>query len=190
MQLHLGVLRNNNSRMFEQLGPDTGFDSVGDTLHAASLSSLLDSLESTGELPSTIIFTLNANDYAKIATMAGCFQEAGKRSKVQLGAAWWFHDNQGGMTEQMKMLANTGLLANFTGMLTDSRSFLSYPRHEYFRRILCNLVGNWIERREMSPDGEAAGAMVKDICFRNAMDYYGLKKPKDSAPIKGEKSKK
>lgn len=174
MQLHLGAVRNNNSRMFKQLGPDTGYDSIGDTLPAASLSALLDNLEATGELPSTIIFTLNANDYAKIATMAGCFQKAGKRSKVQLGAAWWFHDHKGGMMKQMEMLANTGLLANFTGMLTDSRSFLSYPRHEYFRRILCNLVGDWIEKREMSSDIEAAGAIIKDICFRNAMDFYGL----------------
>lgn len=181
MQLHLGAVRNNNFQMFEQLGPDAGFDSIGDTLPAASLSSLLNGLESTGELPSTILFTLNANDYAKIATMAGCFQEAGKRSKVQLGAAWWFHDSQDGMTEQMKLLANTGLLANFTGMLTDSRSFLSYPRHEYFRRVLCNLVGGWMDRREMSPDREAAGAMVKEICFRNAMDFYGLRQPGDSA---------
>lgn len=184
MQLHLGAVRNNNSKMFEQLGPDSGFDSIGDTIPEASLSALLNSLESTGELPSTVIFTLNANDYDKIATMAGCFQETGKRSKVQPGAAWWFYDHMDGMTEQMKMLANTGLLANFTGMLTDSRSFLSYPRHEYFRRILCNLVGGWMDRGEMSPDRESAGAMIRDICFRNAVDFYGLKNPEAPAEKK------
>ncbi len=177
MQLHLGALRNNSTRMMEAIGPDSGFDSIGDTISAASLSALLNGLDASDELPRTIIFTLNPNDNEKIAALAGCFPGTGIRSKVQLGAAWWFQDHRDGMAKQMETLANTGMLSNFTGMLTDSRSFLSYPRHEYFRRILCALVGGWMDKGEIPDDQEQAGKIIQDICFGNAVNFYGLELP-------------
>ena len=174
MQLHFGVVRNTNTRQFRVLGPDTGFDSIGDSLPAASLIALLDGLEVTGELPRTVLYTLNPADNAKFASVAGSFQSGPARGKVQCGAAWWFNDHLDGMLDQMKTLANTGLLSTFIGMLTDSRSFLSYTRHEYFRRILCDLLGGWAEQGLAPGDPAALGGMVQDICYNNAVRYFGL----------------
>lgn len=175
MQLHFGVIRNTNTRRFRALGPDTGFDAIGDPLPAASLIALLDGLEETGELPQTVLYTLNPVDNDKFASIAGGYQGDGVRGKVQFGAAWWFNDHLDGMLAQMKTLANTGLLSGFIGMLTDSRSFLSYTRHEYFRRILCDLLGGWAEAGLAPMDLEQLGGMVKDICFDNAARYFGIK---------------
>lgn len=174
MQLHFGVVRNTNTRRFQALGPDTGFDSIGDPLPAASLIALLDGLESTGELPRTVLYTLNPVDNDKFASVAGGYQGDGIRGKVQFGAAWWFNDHLDGMTAQMKALANTGLLDGFIGMLTDSRSFLSYARHEYFRRLLCDLLGGWADEGLAPMDMERLGGMVRDICYDNAARYFGL----------------
>ena len=174
MQLHLGVIRNNSARMFQSVGPDTGFDSIGDGVSAASLSALLDSLDRTDELPKTVLYTLNDNDNGKLESLAGCFQGAPEGAKVQFGAAWWFHDNRDGMRNQMKTLANMGVLGSFIGMLTDSRSFASYPRHEYFRRILCGLLGEWAENGELPDDERLLSEMVRNICYRNAARYFGI----------------
>lgn len=174
MQLHLGVIRNNSARMFRLTGPDTGFDSVGDGVSAASLSALLDGLDRTDELPKTVLYTLNDNDNAKLESLAGCFQGGPDGAKVQFGAAWWFHDSRDGMLNQMRTLANMGLLGSFIGMLTDSRSFASYPRHEYFRRILCGLLGGWAENGEAPADERLLGDMVQNICYRNAARYFGI----------------
>lgn len=174
MELHFGVLRNVNRRMFAQCGADTGFDVVGEGITAASFAALLDDLEATGELPRTIVFSLNENDLIKLATVAGSFQSGPAPAKIQLGAAWWFNDQKDGMLRQMQTLANVGLLSGFVGMLTDSRSFLSYTRHEYFRRLLCNLLGGWMEQGEAPMDFDLMGGMVQDICCRNAVAYFGL----------------
>jgi glucuronate isomerase len=171
MQLHFGVIRSCSTRMFAECSADTGFDAVGDGISAASLAALLDSLDKTGELPKTIVYSLNANDNDKLASVLGCFQENVFPQKMQLGAAWWFNDHRDGMEAQMKALANTGLLSGFVGMLTDSRSFLSYTRHEYFRRILCNLLGEWTERGELPMDYDLLGGMVEDICYNNIAAY-------------------
>lgn len=174
MQLHLSVVRNNSSRMVNLLGPDTGFDTIGDQISTVSLSALMDGLDKTDELPQTILFTLNDNDNAKLAGIAGCFQSGRIKSKVQFGAAWWFHDHRNGMVKQMEVLADTGLLSSFIGMLTDSRSFLSYTRHEYFRRILCDLLGSWMENSEVPMDFDLMGNIVENICYNNAMDYFHM----------------
>ena len=174
MQLHLAALRNNNTKMFNQIGPDTGFDSINDEKMAYSLSRLLNSLENCNSLPKTIIYTLNPKDNYVIGTMLGNFQGAEVPGKIQFGAAWWVLDNKEGMIEQMKTLANTGLLSRFVGMLTDSRSFLSYTRHEYFRRILCNLIGEWAENGEVPEDMELLGSIVQGICYNNARKYFGI----------------
>lgn len=174
MQLHIGALRNNNSRMFKKLGPDTGFDSINDLCIAAPLSRLLNSFESDGALPKTILYTLNPKDNYVLGTMLGNFQGTQAPSKIQFGSGWWFNDQRDGMTEQMKSLANLGLLGRFVGMLTDSRSFLSYPRHEYFRRIMCNLIGGWVENGEYPADYEALGDIVRGISFENAKNYFGI----------------
>lgn len=173
MQLHLGALRNNNSRMFKLLGPDTGFDSISDLPIARPLSRFLDMLDSRNELPRTILYSLNPNDNETLATMIGNFQ-GGVPGKMQFGSAWWFNDQKDGMEQQMRILANMGLLSRFIGMLTDSRSFMSYPRHEYFRRILCNLIGTWVETGEAPKDLNLLGKMVEDICFNNAKNYFGM----------------
>jgi glucuronate isomerase len=173
MQLHLNAMRNNNSRMFKVLGADTGFDSINGYSIANGLSRFLDSLDSKGSLPKTIIYSLNANDNDVIGTMLGNFQ-GGIPGKIQFGSAWWFNDHKEGMIEQMKSLANLGLLSRFVGMLTDSRSFLSYTRHEYFRRILCNLIGEWVENGEFPADMELLETIVKGVCFNNAKEYFGL----------------
>lgn len=174
MQLHLSALRNNNTRMLGLLGPDTGFDSIGDVLIADKLSNFLNALESKDKLPRTVLYSLNANDNAVLAAMAGNYQNAEIAGKVQFGTAWWFNDTIDGMESQMKMLANTGLISNFIGMLTDSRSFLSFPRHEYFRRILCNLLGTWVEEGKVPRDMALLEQYVTNICYDNAKRYFRL----------------
>ncbi len=174
MQLHMGALRNNNSRMFNLLGSDAGFDSMADGLMAEPLARLLDALDAEGKLPRTILYTLNPRDNDLIAAMTGCFQDGTVPAKVQFGSAWWFNDQKEGMISQMTSLANMGLLSRFVGMLTDSRSVLSYPRHEYFRRILANLMGGWMERGEAPGDFALMGGIIQDICFNNAAEYFGI----------------
>lgn len=171
MQLHFAAIRDNNSMMFKKLGPDTGYDASHDKELAASLSSFLNNLSATGEVPKTILYTLNPKDYYSLATLMGCYQD-GIPGKMQLGSAWWFADHKDGMEEQMKILGNVGLLPRFIGMLTDSRSFLSYSRHEYFRRILCNIFGTWAEEGEVPYDLEMLGKVVQDISFGNAKAYF------------------
>ncbi len=174
MQLHIGAQRNNNSRMFKALGPDTGFDSMADALVAAPLARFLDLLDSEQHLPKTIIYVLNPRDNDLVASIIGAFQNGSVPGKIQLGSGWWFNDHKDGMERQMTALANMGLLYRFVGMLTDSRSFLSFPRHEYFRRILCNLVGEWVERGEAPKDMKFLGEMVQNISYQNAKDYFGI----------------
>lgn len=174
MQLHIGALRNNNSRMFAKLGADTGFDSISDYCIAYPLSKLLNALESEDNLPKTILYTLNPKDNYVLGTMLGNFQGSNVPGKIQFGSGWWFNDQRDGMTEQIKALANLGALCKFVGMLTDSRSFLSYTRHEYFRRILCNILGTWMENGEFPNDMETLGKIVEDICFNNAVNYFAF----------------
>ncbi|MBA4493350.1 glucuronate isomerase [Paenactinomyces guangxiensis] len=174
MQFHINAARNNNTRMFRQLGPDTGYDSMNDSLIAYPLCRLLDTLDTENALPKTILYSLNPNDNHILATMIGSFQGGGIAGKIQFGSAWWFNDTIEGMIRQMKVLADCGLLSRFVGMLTDSRSFLSYTRHEYFRRILCNLIGEWVENGEFPNDKELLGTIVENICYRNAKSYFGL----------------
>ena len=174
MQLHIGALRNNNTKMFNLLGADTGFDSIADYNIAADLSNLLNAMETSDNLPKTILYTLNPKDNYVIATMLGNFQSAGTGGKIQFGSGWWFCDQRDGMTDQMKSLANLGALNKFVGMLTDSRSFLSYTRHEYFRRIMCNILGEWVENGEFPADFDTLETIVKDICFNNAKVYFGI----------------
>lgn len=176
MQLHMGAQRNNNSRMFARLGADAGFDSIGDRPIAQALASLLDAMDQTDELPKTILYCLNPSDNEMIATMIGNFQGGGIPGKVQFGSGWWFNDQQDGMIRQMTQLAQLGLLSRFVGMLTDSRSFLSYTRHEYFRRILCDLLGRWVDQGEAPEDYGLLGKMVSDICYHNAVEYFSLQK--------------
>ncbi|HEY3380693.1 MAG TPA: glucuronate isomerase [Vicinamibacterales bacterium] len=173
-QFHLGALRNNNTRLRRQLGPDTGFDSIGDFEVARPLARFLDRLDETNQLAKTILYNLNPRDNALVATMAGNFQDGSVPGKMQYGAAWWFLDQLDGMTQQMNALSNMGLLARFVGMVTDSRSFLSYSRHEYFRRLLCNLIGEDVRRGLLPDDREALGRVVQKICFFNARDYFGF----------------
>lgn len=174
MQLHIGTIRNNNSRMMRLLGPDTGFDAEGDYTIAEPLAKFLDALDTTDELPKTILYCLNPRDNDVLATIMGCFQGGGIPGKIQFGSGWWFNDQKDGMIRQMTALANLGLLSRFIGMLTDSRSFLSYTRHEYFRRILCNLLGEWVENGEVPNDTALLGEMVQNICYNNAERYFGI----------------
>ena len=171
-QFHLGALRNNNQRMLQQLGPDTGFDSIGDFSQANSLSNFLDYLDSTDELCRTIIYNLNPADNEVIAAMIGNFNDGSVKGKIQFGSAWWFLDQKDGMEKQLNSLSNIGLLSCFVGMLTDSRSFLSFPRHEYFRRVLCNLIGNDVANGELPEDEKWLGKIVSDICYHNAKAYF------------------
>ncbi|MBR4478143.1 MAG: glucuronate isomerase [Spirochaetales bacterium] len=171
MQLHMQAQRNNSTRGFKALGPDTGYDAVTDKETAYNLSRFLDTLDMRNALPKTIIYSLNPKDYYAIGTLMGCFQRD-VPGKIQMGSAWWFCDHIDGMTEQMKVLGNLGLLSRFIGMLTDSRSFLSYPRHEYFRRILCNMLGTWMDNGEIPADFDLVGGMVQDISFNNAKRYF------------------
>ena len=173
-QLHMGALRNNNTRLFKQLGPDTGLDSIGDFDVARKLSRFLDRLDTTNQLPKTILYNLNPRDNALLATMIGNFQDGSVAGKMQLGSGWWFLDQKDGMEDQMRVLSNLGLLSRFVGMLTDSRSFLSYPRHEYFRRILCNLIGQDVDKGELPNDLPWLGQVVQDICFNNARAYFPM----------------
>lgn len=172
-EIHLGAMRNNNTKMFEKIGPDTGFDSIGDTSLAFGLSRMLDSLDRENCLPKTILFALNPKDNYVLGAMLGNFQNSDAASKLQFGSAWWFNDNIDGMREQLKTFANLGVLGKFVGMVTDSRSFLSYPRHEYFRRILCGLLGDWVEKG-LYPDLELLPEIVRDISFSNASKYFNL----------------
>ena len=174
MQLHYNCMRNPNSKMFAELGPDTGFDCIGPKNGCRKLALLLDRLNSENILPKTIIYSLDANDNAFIDTLIGAFQGTEIAGKLQHGSAWWFNDNKQGMRDQMISLANLSLLGNFVGMLTDSRSFLSYTRHEYFRRILCGLIGEWVENGEYPNDEKALSSLVGDICYGNAKRYFGL----------------
>ncbi|ADD01508.1 Glucuronate isomerase [Thermoanaerobacter italicus Ab9] len=174
MQLHIGAMRNNNTKMYKILGPDTGYDSISDFKIAYPLARLLDSLDVEDSLPKTILYTLNPAANYVIATIIGNFQGGKIAGKMQFGAAWWFNDNKDGMIEQMKALANTGLLSRFVGMVTDSRSFLSYARHEYFRRILCNLLGEWVENGEVPNDIELLGKIVQGVSFNNVKEYIGI----------------
>jgi glucuronate isomerase len=173
-QLHLGAMRNNSTRMMRSLGPDTGFDSIGDYPQAFALGRLLDRLDATNQLCKTILYNLNPADNEVMATMLGNFQDGSCPGKLQFGAAWWFLDQKEGMERQLNALSALGLLSRFVGMLTDSRSFLSYSRHEYFRRLLCNLLGHDVEKGLIPHDMELLGNMVQDICFRNARAYFGL----------------
>ena len=173
-QLHLGALRNNNTRMLKTIGPDTGFDSIGDFEIARPLVRFLDKLDCIGKLPKTILYNLNPGDNELIAAMAGSFQDGSCPGKIQFGSAWWFLDQKDGMQRQIEALSNLGLLGRFVGMTTDSRSFLSYPRHEYFRRILCNILGNDVENGLIPPDIELVGGMVRDICYNNARSYFSM----------------
>lgn len=173
-QYHIAAMRNNNARMFKQYGPDVGFDSIIDEPIGYNLSRLMDAQDAAGLLPKTILYSLNPAANATIGTMLGNFQASGVNGKIQMGSAWWFLDQRDGMTEQMKCLANLGLLSRFVGMLTDSRSFISYPRHEYFRRILCQLIGTWVENGEYPNDIEYLKQMVRNISFNNAKEYFGL----------------
>ena len=174
MQLHYGTKRDNNVFRYNQLGPDTGYDCINTYSSSAEMAAFLNSLNATDQLPKTIIYSLNPVDNAAIGTVLGCFQDSSCVGKIQQGSAWWFNDHKTGMTEQMTSLANLSLLANFVGMLTDSRSFLSYTRHEYFRRILCNLVGTWVENGEYPNDMEFLGKMVQDISYYNTKTYFGF----------------
>ncbi len=172
LQLHYGVKRDNNTRMFQLLGPDTGYDCIKNETSAAELADFLNALDITGELPKTIIYSLNPVDNAYIGTILGCFQNSEAVAKIQQGSAWWFNDHKIGMQEQMASLASLGNLSGFVGMLTDSRSFLSYTRHEYFRRILCNYLGAVVENGEYPEDYETLGEIVKDISYYNAVRYF------------------
>lgn len=175
MQLHYGTIRNNNMLMFKQLGPDTGYDCINTSGSSQEMAQLLNSLNETDQLPKTIIYSLNPVDNAAIGTVLGCFQDSSAIGKIQQGSAWWFNDHKTGMIEQMTSLANLGLLSNFVGMLTDSRSFLSYTRHEYFRRILCEMFGNWVENGEYPADMKALCDMVENISYNNSVRYFGFK---------------
>ncbi|MCB9783051.1 MAG: glucuronate isomerase [Candidatus Omnitrophica bacterium] len=173
-QYHYGAQRNNNTRLFKQLGPDTGFDSMGDWPVAEPMGRFLDLLDQTNQLAKTIIYNNNPRDNALIATMIANFQDGSTPGKMQFGSGWWHLDQLDGMTDQLDILSNMGLLSRFVGMLTDSRSFLSYTRHEYFRRLLCNLLGSEIERGLLPRDMELIGQLVEDVCYNNAANYFGF----------------
>lgn len=173
-QFHYGAMRNNNTRLFKRLGPDTGFDSIGDHETGKAMSRFFDRLDQHDQLAKTLIYNLNPRDNEMVATMIGNFQDGSVAGKMQFGSGWWFLDQKDGMERQMNALSNLGLLSRFVGMLTDSRSFLSYPRHDYFRRILCNLIGTDVERGELPRDMNLLGEMVKNICYFNAKSYFGF----------------
>ena len=173
-QLHLGALRNTNARLLRQLGPDTGFDSIGDFAQAGALAGYLDRLDRENALPKTILYNLNPADNYVFAAMLGNFQDGSLAGKLQLGSAWWFLDQKEGIEWQLNALSNLGLLSRFVGMVTDSRSFMSYPRHEYFRRVLCNLIGAEMEKGELPADEKLLGGMIRKICYANARDYLAL----------------
>jgi len=177
-QLHMGAVRDVNGAAHGRLGPNTGYDVIGTSSLARPLARYLDRLESEGSLPKTILYCLNPVDHAVLAVIAGTFQKEGVRGSVQLGAAWWFNDQKEGMEDHLRTLMSMGLLANFVGMLTDSRSFLSFPRHEYFRRILCARLGAAVEAGEIPRDLDLLGGIVRDVCWNNAERYFDI-------PMKG-----
>lgn len=174
MQIHYGVIRNANSEMFARIGADTGFDCISTRDSSAGLVRLLDALQKDGGLPKTVLYSLNPQDNEMLGTVIGCFQTSEARGKIQHGVAWWFNDTKSGMEKQLQSFANLSVLGNFIGMLTDSRSFLSYTRHEYFRRILCNMIGGWVENGEYPMDEKQLGRLVQDICYNNANRYFNL----------------
>ena len=174
MQLHFGVIRDNSRRVFRSLGPDAGVDSIGDRPSIKELAAFLGKLDDTDELPKTILYSLDPNDNAALVSVMGAFQTGEAVGKLQHGSAWWFNDHKAGMLEQLTTLAADGYLAGFVGMLTDSRSFLSYARHEYFRRILCELLGGWVENGEYPNDEKALRTIIEGVCFKNAERYFGL----------------
>ena len=174
MQLHYSCLRNNNERIFRAMGPDAGIDAIAQNTCGGNIAQLLSALDLEGQCPKTILYSLNPADNAQLGTLIGCFQDSSIPGKIQHGSAWWFNDTKSGMEEQMKSLANLGVLGNFVGMLTDSRSFLSYARHDYFRRILCNLIGNWVENGEYPNNDSSLKKIVEGICFNNAARYFDL----------------
>ena len=174
MQIHYSCIRNNNARMFRLLGPDTGFDAIAQNTCGGAIAQFLSALDEKGECPKTILYSLNPADNEQIGTLIGCFQSDEVPGKIQHGSAWWFNDTKSGMEAQMKSLANLGLLGNFVGMLTDSRSFLSYARHDYFRRILCNLIGNWVENGEYPNLDASLKKIVEGVCYNNAVRYFEL----------------
>ena len=174
MQLHYGCKRDNNTLRFDKLGPDTGFDCINNYAPSSEIADYLNALVKTDELPKTIIYSLNPNDNQAIGTILGCFQDSTAVAKIQQGSAWWFNDHKTGMQDQMISLANLGNLSGFVGMLTDSRSFLSYTRHDYFRRILCELLGTWVENGEYPDDFDTLSEIVKGICYNNAVKYFGF----------------
>ena len=176
MQLHYGCKRDNNKAMFDKLGPDTGYDTINNYAPSSEMADFLNCLNEKGDLPKTIIYSLNPNDNAAIVTTMNCFQGDGIRGKLQHGSAWWFNDHKKGMLEQMETLANDGMLANFIGMLTDSRSFLSYTRHEYFRRILCDFIGTLVENGEYPNDEKILKEIIENISYKNAVNYLGFGK--------------
>lgn len=172
MQIHVGAIRDNNKPMYRTMGPDTGFDSIAETSIGEPLAKLLNALQEEDALPKTILYSLNPKDNYVLGTLIGCFQKAPHRCKVQMGSGWWFNDQKDGMEQQLCALGNLGVLGGFVGMLTDSRSFISYPRHEYFRRILCNLIGGWVEDGMYPDDAEALENIVRGICYNNAKAYF------------------
>lgn len=174
MQLHYSCLRNMNERMFARMGPDTGFDMIAQNSCGGAVARLLSALDAEGRCPKTILYSLNPADNEQLGTLLGCFQSDELPGKIQHGSAWWFNDTKSGMEAQMKSLANLGLLGNFVGMLTDSRSFLSYARHDYFRRILCNLIGDWVENGEYPGHEASLKKIVEGVCYNNAARYFGL----------------
>jgi glucuronate isomerase len=175
-QFHIGAIRNNNSRMYSLLGPDTGYDSIGDFVIARPMSRFFSRLDAAGKLTRTIVYNLNPRDNELIASMLYNFNNGETPGKMQFGSGWWFLDQKDGIQKQLNSLSSMGLLSRFVGMLTDSRSFLSYPRHEYFRRILCNLIGEDIEKGELPDDMALAGQMIRDICYNNAKSYFRFDK--------------
>ncbi len=189
-QYHLGALRNNNTRMMRNLGPDTGYDSIGDFELARPLAKFLNRLDTENKLARTILYNLNPRDNELFATMIGNFQDGTVPGKLQYGSAWWFLDQVDGMKKQMEALSNMGLLSQFVGMITDSRSFLSYPRHEYFRRLLCNILGNEMDRGLIPDDEKLIGAMVRDICYFNSQGYFNFPKPVGGEPEPGNNRRK
>ena len=174
MQLHYSCKRNNNARMYAKMGPDTGFDMIAQNSCGGSIADLLSALDETGECPKTILYSLNPADNEQLGSLIGCFQSDEIPGKIQQGSGWWFNDTKSGMEAQMTSLANLGILGNFVGMLTDSRSFLSYPRHDYFRRILCNLIGKWVENGEYPNNDASLKKIVEGICYYNAARYFGI----------------
>ena len=174
MQLHYGCKRDNNTPMFDRLGPDTGYDCINNYAPSSEMADFLNFLNKSGNLPKTIIYSLNPNDNQAIGTILGCFQDSTAVAKIQQGSAWWFNDHKTGMQDQMISLANLGNLSGFVGMLTDSRSFLSNTRHDYFRRILCNLIGGWVENGEFPADYDTLEEIVKGICYNNSVNYFGF----------------